>query len=253
MPDPAERITLDRAFDQSPYRCRLDWGTDGARSAAERGDAIVVVDTLCFSTSVATAVAHGGVIYPCSTTEDVAKLARQAGGEVAVLRPDVPQKGRFSLSPLTFNGMEPGTRVWLASPNGATCARCAGEASSLFVGTLVNAKATADAVERVLRETNWSVTVIACGEQWNGGIRFAIEDYLGAGAILSELPFERSPEAELCAAGFLATKNRLTDLIWDCASGRELRAKGYEGDVRHAAQLDLYDCVAVMRDGRLEG
>ncbi|HEX5324825.1 MAG TPA: 2-phosphosulfolactate phosphatase, partial [Capsulimonadaceae bacterium] len=232
--------------------CRLEWGANGAQAASERGDVVVIVDTLSFSTSAATAIAHGGVIHPCAPPENLAELARQAGGKVAVSRSDVPANGRYSLSPLTYIGMEPGTRVWLPSPNGATCARCAGEAQSLFVGALVNAKATASAVEQALKATGGSVTVIACGEQWQGGIRFAIEDYLGVGAILSEMAFEKSPEAEICAAGFLATHGRISGLIWDCASGRELRAKGYEGDVRHAAQLDLYDCVAVMQDGHLE-
>jgi phosphosulfolactate phosphohydrolase-like enzyme len=48
-----------------------------------------------------------------------------------------------------------------------------------------------------------SVTVIACGERWNipsedGELRMALEDYLGAGAILSYLPYEKSPEARAC-------------------------------------------------------
>src|SRR5579871_2107692 len=97
-------------FAQEGYRCRLDWGRRGAQAAAERGDILVIVDVLSFSTAVATAVARGGRIYPCVDMEEAAMVARIFGGEVAVHRRDVPEKGRFSLSPLTYLDMEPGTR-----------------------------------------------------------------------------------------------------------------------------------------------
>ena len=89
-------------FAQSPYRCRLDWGRHGARAAAERQDILVIVDTLSFSTTVVTAVQGGGLVYPCAEDEQPGALAQRIGGEVAVRRKEVPAKGRFSLSPLTF-------------------------------------------------------------------------------------------------------------------------------------------------------
>lgn len=98
------------------YRCRLDWGQHGTRQAAERGDILIIVDTLSFSTAVATAVHYGGIIYPCSM-EDVPRILAQCiGGEVAIRRQDVPEKGRFSLSPATLQYIEPDTRVVLAFP-----------------------------------------------------------------------------------------------------------------------------------------
>jgi 2-phosphosulfolactate phosphatase len=38
-------------------------------------------------------------------------------------------------------------------------------------------------------------------------------------------------------------------LLWESGSGRELRTKGFDADVRHAAQVDVYDCAPVLRDG----
>ncbi len=116
------------AFSQHPYRCKLDWGHRGAREAAERGDLLVIVDTLTFATTVATAVYYGGVIYSCTEGEDPVAVAQRIQGEVAVRREDVPAEGRFSLSPLTYLGLKPGTRIVLASPNGATCSRYGREA-----------------------------------------------------------------------------------------------------------------------------
>ena len=137
-------------FAQSPYRCRLDWGRHGARAAAERQDILVIVDTLSFSTAVVTAVQHGGLVYPCAEDEQPGALAQRIGGEVAVRRKDVPAKGRFSLSPLTYLHLTPGTRIVLASPNGATCSRYARAVPFLFVGAFVNAEAVATVVSHLL-------------------------------------------------------------------------------------------------------
>lgn len=244
-------------FDQAGYRCRLEWGRDGARRAAARGDSMVVVDTLSFSTTVATAASHGGIIHPCAWDETPGELAEHAEAEIAVRRGRFPADGRFSLSPLTFIGMEPGTVVVLASPNGATCSRLAEQVPHLIAGALVNARAVGTAVSSLLGAAGANVTVVAAGEQWenpeeDGGLRVAVEDYLGAGAIIAHISATKSPEAVVCEGAFLAARSRLGELLAACGSGLELIARGYRGDVEHAARLDLYDCVPIMRGGRFE-
>ena len=239
-------------FAQSPYRCRLDWGRHGARAAAERQDILVIVDTLSFSTAVVTAVQRGGLVYPCAEDEAPGALAQRIGGEVAVRRKDVPARGRFSLSPLTYLHLAPGTRIVLASPNGATCSRYARAVPCLLVGALVNAEAVATVVSHLLNTTDHCVTILACGERWqppsaDGALRIALEDYLGAGAILASLRHEQSPEARVCAGAFTHSQRDIAALLWECGSGRELRAMGFPEDVRHAAQLNSYDAVPVMR------
>jgi hypothetical protein len=68
-------------------RVRLAWGRRGAHDAAERGDILVVVDTLRFSTAAVTAVHHGALIYPCATDEALYNaLAQRVGGEVARIK-----------------------------------------------------------------------------------------------------------------------------------------------------------------------
>jgi 2-phosphosulfolactate phosphatase len=239
------------------HRCRLEWGRRGAAMAAERGDVLVVVDTLSFSTAVATAIHHGLVIYPRSHGEDAEALARRVGAEVAVRREEVPARGRFSLSPGTYERHGPGTRVVLASPNGATCARYGRSVPLLLVGALVNAEAVAGAVAAELTGTEGCVTVLACGERWetpsdDGDLRFALEDYLGAGAILSYVPYEKTPEARVCEAAFLHSRDELDALLWDCESGRDLRERGFGDDVRRAARLNDCPSVPVLRGDRLE-
>jgi 2-phosphosulfolactate phosphatase len=126
------------------------------------------------------------------------------------------------------------------------------------VGALVNAQAVAGAVSDLLsRATLLDVTVLACGERWQtpdeeGALRFAVEDYLGAGVILSALPFSQTREAQVCTATFQAMRDQLDAALWECESGRELRAKGLGDDVRFAAQLDIYDTAPILPAKRLE-
>jgi 2-phosphosulfolactate phosphatase len=247
-------------------RVRLAWGRRGAQAAAARGDILVVIDTLRFSTAAATAVHYGALIYPCATDEAlVSALAERVGGEVALHKlrstPDtyasVPT--RFSLSPRSHLGIESGTRVVLPSPNGATCCQYGAQAAALFVGALVNAQAVAAAVSHLLAAADGlHATLLACGERWRepdeeGILRFALEDYLGAGAILSALPFTQTIEAQACSSTFQAMHERLDTVLWECESGQELRAKGLGEDVRFAAQLNIYDTVPMLRGERLEG
>jgi 2-phosphosulfolactate phosphatase len=242
---------------QGTYRCRLDWGWSGVRQAATRGDIVVVVDTLSFSTTAVTAVQHGGIIYPCASQEQATRVAQQVGGELAVMRKEVPARGRFSLSPTTFLALERGCKIAIASPNGATCCGYGARAPYLFVGTLVNARAVAAALSQLLeQEPDLNTTIIACGERWSipaedGPLRFAIEDYLGAGAILSYLNQETTPEATVCRGAFLQASGDIDALLWDCASGRELRSIGFEEDVRHAAHLNAYETVPILQQDHL--
>lgn len=218
---------------------------------------IVIVDTLTFSTTAVTAIHHGGTIYPCTSQEEAIVLAQQVKGELAVLREEVPAKGRFSLSPGTFLQLEPDSQVVLASPNGATCCNYGKQAPYLLVGTLINARAVAAALAELIdQDPDLSVTVIACGERWSipsedGPLRIAIEDYLGAGAILSYLNAEKSPEARVCQGAFAQVHDDLADLLWDCATGRALRERGYGEDIEHAARLNAYETVPFLQEGRL--
>jgi 2-phosphosulfolactate phosphatase len=240
-------------------RVQLAWGRRGAQAAADRKDILVVVDTLRFSTTAVTAVHHGAVIYPCSVDEArVTALAQRVDGEVALHQHAVSTpSSRFSLSPRSYVGVEPGTRVVLPSPNGSTCCQYGPRTPWLFVGALVNAHAVARAVSHLLTIQQLNVTVLACGERWRlpaeeGVLRFALEDYLGAGAVLSALPFSQTVEAQACGATFRALHEHLEALLWECESGQELRTKGLGDDVRHAAQLNVYDTAPVLYGERLE-
>ncbi len=239
---------------QDPFPSKLDWGPPGTLRAAHRRDIIVVVDVLSFSTTTIRATSRGAIIYPCAKSDSPQQLAHEVKAELAVSRRDYPENGRYSLSPTSFDKIAPGTRVVLPSLNGATCSRCADDAAAILVGAITNASAVADEALRQQEATGRSVTVIACGEReealgTNGDLRMAIEDYLGAGAILTHLGPDKSPEARLCETAYQNCRTDLAELIWDSTSGRELRQLGYGRDVEIATALDSEISVPQMVRG----
>ena len=97
------------------------------------------------------------------------------------------------------------------------------------------------------------VVVIAAGERWpDQTLRPALEDLLGAGAIVEALAAggaaSLSPEAEAVRAVHRATGD-IRSTLRDCASGRELVARGYAEDVDIAAESDQSAVVPVRRGG----
>ena len=152
------------------------------------------------------------------------------------------------------------------SSNGAAVAVAAGDAVVL-VGGLRNAAATARAVAAVQerRQARTSVAVIAAGEVDDAGrLRFAVEDHLGAGAIVSALTARgidhTAPDAAGAAEGVQALRGAVRHLLSASGSARELAigvastermiASGIRPtDAAEAAVVDAHEVVPVLRDG----
>ena len=219
-------------------RVTCEWGAHGVESAP--ADAIVVViDVLCFTTCVSIACGRGARVYPCTWND--ARAAQLAEAEQAVLAARRGERG-YTLSPASYEAMPAGVRLVLPSPNGSTLAFAA-RGHTVVAGSLRNAAAVArwcDAQQR-------PVVIVPAGERWaDGSIRFALEDWLGAGAIIAQMTADRSGEAEAAAAAFERLRDDLRGALQRCPSGRELIGWGYPEDVDLAAALDADDGVPVL-------
>jgi len=117
----------------------------------------------------------------------------------------------------------------------------------VLVDCLRNARAVAVAGQR------WAGTlgVIAASERWpDGTLRCAVEDLVGAGAILSHVPLaERSPGAEAAVAAFRRLVADRPRCLREGASGRELAALGFTDEVTMAAELDVSAVVPSFQHG----
>jgi 2-phosphosulfolactate phosphatase len=166
---------------------------------------------------------------------------------------DVDEVHRWSLSPVGLARIPAGTKLVLPSPNGATIAFEAGARGDVEV--LAGCLRNAPAVAAFVRARDSRVGVVASGEQWKptGALRPAVEDLLGAGAVIHALdPDARdvTPEAGAAAGAFVAMKERLEWALLDCPSGRELQSHGWDADVRAAAEHAVSECVPVLVDDR---
>jgi 2-phosphosulfolactate phosphatase len=94
--------------------------------------------------------------------------------------------------------------------------------------------------------------LVPAGERWSDDtLRPSLEDLIGAGAVLSELPGKPSPEAELAVAAFECFRRNLYDVISRSGSGRELIQNGFARDVEIAAEYAVSSCVPVLAGDRL--
>ncbi len=202
--------------DQSAYQVRMEWGVVGLARLAP-ADVIVVVDVLRFSSTVIQAGERGE-----TTALDAAAHA--------------------------------------VSLNGAAVAAAAGAGdATVLVGGLRNAAAVARAVLDLQHErgARTSISVIACGElssrEPDAALRFAVEDLLGAGAVIDALANlgidHSSPEAAVAGEGFRSLRGAARHLLTASASGRELEAVALRDEVLAAAAVDAASVVPVLRDG----
>lgn len=200
-------------LDQSSYQVRFEWGVDGLARLAP-SDITVVVDVLRFSSTVIQAVERGETV-----ALDAAARA--------------------------------------TSVNGAAVAEAAN--GLVLLGGLRNAASVSRAVlaEQERRGARTSISVIAAGELVSrdpgAPLRFAVEDLLGAGAVidaLSDLGIDHSsPEAAVAGEGFRSLRGAVKHLLTASGSGRELEAAGRRDEVLAAAAVDAASVVPMLRDG----
>lgn len=251
-------IATADAFGQRDYAVRLEWGPAGAHAVV--ADVSVIVDVLSFSTSVCVAVERGMSVYSYPWKGPRAEaFAAERGAVLAVGRRESTMPGAgvgYSLSPAMLVDSPPVPRLVLPSPNGSTIAAALSDSGSrVLVGCLRNASAVAGWLASRLDRGD-AVAIIAAGERWesDGSLRPALEDHLGAGAILSMVArlghrSRLSPEALVAAELFDTVRPELARYIGGCVSARELDDRGFHADVDVAAGLDGSVAVPLLVDG----
>ncbi|MEM8620086.1 MAG: 2-phosphosulfolactate phosphatase [Actinomycetota bacterium] len=263
-------MTADGESEFDPWPAvaiHVEWGIPGALLAARRGDLVVVVDVLSFSTSVIEVVARGGTAF-CYSPEAIddaggrSAVASRHDATLLVRRRNVGP-GEFSLSPASLQAVAPDQRLVMTSLNGGRCLDAASDAPWAAVGCLTNRTAVARRVAELLADgAATRCTIVPCGETWagpfmaaqvgelpgvaHGHVRPSIEDHLGAGAIVAAFgaDLRRSVEAQAAAVVFERCRDDLASALADGLSGRELRHRGFDDDVAIAAQLDAHGVVA---------
>jgi 2-phosphosulfolactate phosphatase len=234
-------------FDPWPdAQLHLDWGLDAARLAAERGDAVVIVDALSFSTTVVMAVALGAEVLA------LPRVVLERDGDHTVvetrynarLLANDPTDRQLPGALTELADLRPGDRVVVPSQNGGTLCAAVEQAPATAIGSLRN---------RAARR----VTLIAAGSMWSQmtpftALRPSIEDGLAAGAIASagrDLGLTVSVEAAAMAALFEAGARQEVIDPWlhRSVTGRWLRSRGGgAAEIDDACLID-HDTVVPVR------
>lgn len=223
-------------------RIGLEWGEHGI--LAHPADLFVLIDVLSFTTCVDIAVARGATILPFRYKDQRAEA--YATEQQAQLAAGRGEPG-FSLSPASLRQLPAATRLVLPSPNGATLSLLTGETPTI-AACLRNAAAVAAWIQSRPFER---VQLVPAGERWpDGSLRPALEDGLGAGAVLSQLAADAvyTPDAQVARETYLAQRHRLAELIRGCPSGQELIGRGFAADVELALESDASRQVPLLRN-----
>lgn len=230
-------------FDHAEYDLKCEWGACGLAQLAKISDVLIVVDVLSFSTAVDIAVTNGATVFPYGDPD--ASLEDYARARSAHLAEKVRARTGFSLSPASLRQVPSGYRLVLPSRNGSSLVSSAGGVTT-FTACLRNASAVAKAASR----SGTKIAVIPAGERWpDNSLRPCFEDWIGAGAVLSALPGQPSPEAQAAIAAFESVRDRLLPALKGCSSGKELIERGFADDALLAAELDVSTAVPLLRDG----
>jgi 2-phosphosulfolactate phosphatase len=229
-------------YDQKEYNVKFEWGLDGIYELLPVSDIIIIVDVLSFSTCVDIATNNGAIVYPYKW-KDQSALTYAAEKEAILADANRKKRNAYTLSPASLLNSSLGEKIVLPSPNGATLS-LAPQDTLTICGCLRNAKVIAD----FCLKKGKRISVIAAGEKWNTSknLRVAIEDLLGAGAILSYLGTHLSPEAESARTFFETNQSDLLSVLSKSASGKELIGRGFKEDVLLASALNTSLNVPVL-------
>jgi phosphosulfolactate phosphohydrolase-like enzyme len=217
----------------------LGLGVHGALEARARGGVVVMIDALRASATMIAALEMGmAAVKPVASPEEC--IGEVTAGERGGRK--LPNC-RHNSSPLelmrhSYAGKK---TLVLTSTNGVECLlSAAGPESIVLVGSTLNRRAVAGAAARLARQRGVPITLLMAGRN----NQYAVEDALAASEIARALPEAR-------VHGELPSTEALESDFCAADSGRNLIAMGYADDVRFCAQLDRYDVVPVLMEGKL--
>lgn len=205
-------------------------------------DVTIVVDALRASTTIITALENFQSIIPVKNIEDATKLASKNFAVLAGERGGAAVKGfDTGNSPVEIQNFS-GEVLVLTTTNGTRILE--GLKSKVLVGSFVNAKAVA---KKALDIAENHIEVIMAGV--NG--RFAIEDFLGAGEIISNLQDQELDELALASVLASQDKKAVEKAVKNSKSAQGLYELGLGEDVDFCLKRNLYDTVPVYKNGKI--
>lgn len=214
-----------------------------------RDKTIVVVDVLFATTSIVAALERGvAVVHPALDASEARSLSKQPGMEDAVLAGESMFRFIDGFAPPTPLALrehvrERGTLIY-ATTNGTVALRACTRARRVLVGSLINARATAAAVDF---HTSGTVIILCAGSAG----AFNMEDFHGAGGVVQRI-IERAPDCRLTdaarAARALFEARETGAVLRESLVGRLMLEWGLDAEVAYAGRVDHCAVAAELRE-----
>jgi 2-phosphosulfolactate phosphatase len=221
---------------------------------AERltSNVVVVLDVLFATTTIVTALAHGATeVIPAIDEHDARTKAKPFPPESVVLSGEKmihAIEGFVTPLPLALTevGVD-GKRVIYSTTNGTVALSQASIAPHVYAACLLNGAATVAHIQK--HHADESVLVVCSGSA--GGMN--LEDFYGAGYIVSLLAGDLDPDRDLTDAAQSALRLYRTHDAYDCLIssrvGRIMQRSGVADEVKYAAQCGTISLVTKLEKG----
>ena len=199
-----------------------------------------MVDVLRASTTITVALEKIPNIIPTLEIEEALALAPEHQAFLAGERRGATIEG-FDVgnSPLEIQNLQ-GETLIITTSNGTRILE--GITGRALIGTFINAKAVARKAREIATD---HIEVVMAGVRGD----FAIEDFLGAGEIISHLQDQELDE--MAQASCLAIQNpeRVDEAVRNSRSARNLRKLGFGEDIDFCLQRNKSQMVPEFKDG----
>jgi len=223
------------------------------RALHPQGKVCVAIDVLRASSTVVAALALGATeVVPRASLNGARAVARRLGYLLCGERGGLPPPG-FALgnSPSALRAEAvAGRGLVLTTTNGTRLLAALRGARQVLVACLLNRTAAA----RLALSLGGPVALVCAGE--DGGRRLALEDVIGAGAVVdAALALDPSlvldDGARLAHMAFLQARARLEEALAASEHGAHLLSLGLGADVAFCARLDIWAVVPRLESGPL--
>ncbi len=207
-------------------------------------DVAIMVDVLRASTTITVALENFNEVIPVKNLDTAESLAEKYDAVLA------GERGGASVewfdagnSPIQIKNFKGNTLV-LTTSNGTRIIDGM-QAEKILIGSFVNAKSIAESALKLARN---HIEVVMAGVDG----RFAIEDFLGAGEIISYLKNHDLDEYAIAALMASSDKNYVDQVVKNSNSALKLADIGFVDDVEFCLKRNIYDTVPLYEKGKIE-
>lgn len=206
-------------------------------------DVAIMVDALRASATITTALESFKTVIPIRRIDEAVNLAAKYEAVLAGEREGAKIE-RFDLgnSPVDIRNFQ-GDILVLSTSNGTRILEDI-SASIILIGSFLNSHAVAS---KALELAKSHIEVVMAGV--NG--KFAIEDFLSAGEIISHLKDHELDEEALAAVMASADPEKVDAAVANSKSALRLRALGLEKDIQFSLKRNIYNTVPIYKDGTI--